>query len=142
MFIFGSVMNIAHRVFSCPETGEDCLAVITRKRLDAEATREVFLSIAEITESLGSCRVLIDLREGIHSIGYFAIFALLDEVQAGRRLLGNKIALLSNAAAEQYDQVFLLSVYLLNQRLQADVFFEINRAIRWLASDQQPPLQH
>jgi hypothetical protein len=62
VFSFSLKMKIQHKILACAETGEDYLAVIAWGRADLDVMREVFLSVAEITKSMGACRVLIDLR--------------------------------------------------------------------------------
>jgi hypothetical protein len=36
----------------------------------------------------------------------------------------------------------MLRVYLLNDGVDADTFYVVDRAVRWLTADKRPPLQH
>lgn len=135
-------MKIKHKVLSCGTTEEDCLSVAVCGRVDAEVMRELFTNIAEITESVGACPVLIDLRHGAYSMTRFEIYRLIEEFKPGLRLMNNRIALLSAPEIEHYDQLFIMSVYLLNQSVEADAFCQITRALEWLAQRRQPPVQH
>jgi hypothetical protein len=47
------------------DRGEDCLTVAASGQVNAELVREVFLKLAEITELLGACLLLVDLRQGV-----------------------------------------------------------------------------
>ena len=104
--------------------------------------RELFTSIAEITQSVGACPVLIDLRYSAYSMTPPEIRRLFDEFKPALRLMSNRIALLSAPEIEQYDQLFIMSVYLLNQSIEADAFCQMTPAVEWLAQRRQPPVQH
>jgi hypothetical protein len=135
-------MELEHKVLSCPETGEDYLAVIARGQVDAGAITEVFLSIAEITESVGACLVLVDFRFCEYDITYPEIDQLFREVKPALRLMHNRIALISAPAVHHYDQLFMLSVYLLDHGVEADAFCQANRALQWLEQKKQRPILH
>jgi hypothetical protein len=85
---------------------------------------------------------MLDLRSCRYSATYFEIYHLFHEIKPGLRLLHNRIALLSPAEAAEYDRLFMLSVYLLNEGVEADTFDEVDRAVRWLTAAKRPPLQH
>jgi hypothetical protein len=135
-------MALEYKVLSCPETGEDYLVIRARGRVDTGVIKEMFRSIAEITETAGACHVLLDMRCCQYWVTYFEIYQLFDEIKPGWHLLHNRIALLAPARAAQYDRLFMLSVYLLNEGVEADTFDEVNRAVRWLTKRRRPPLRH
>ena len=57
-------MDIETKFFSWPLTGEDHVTVIARGRIDVGGVKQIFLNVAEITQMLVGCGVLIDLRQG------------------------------------------------------------------------------
>jgi hypothetical protein len=136
------MMDIETRFFSWPLTGEDHLTVIARGQIDVEGVRRIFLNVAEITQMLVGGGVLIDLRRGRYRLTYRDICDLLNELKAALWPVHNKIALVSAPAFEQSDQLFMLSLCLSERGFQADVFYDIYRAIEWLAQKQKPPIQH
>jgi hypothetical protein len=135
-------MRLEHKLLGSAETGEDYLAVIARGQVDAATITEVFLSIAEITESVSACRVLVDFRFCEYDITPLEISDLFREAKPMQRLMNSRIALLSAPAVDRYDQLFMLSVYLLNHGVDADAFCQANRAIRWLEQKRQRPVIH
>ena len=86
--------------------------------------------------------VLIDLRQGRYRFTYRDVCGLLNELKPALWPVHNRIALVSAPAIEQSDQLFMLSLCLSERGLQADVFYDIYRAIEWLAQKEKPPIQH
>jgi hypothetical protein len=86
--------------------------------------------------------VLIDLRRGHYRLTYHDICGLLNELKQTLWPVHNRIALVSVPTIEQPDQLFMLSLCLAERGLQADVFYDIYRAIEWLALKEKPPIQH
>ena len=89
---------------------------------------------------LVGCGVLIDLRQGKYRLTYRDIDGLLNELKPALWRLRHRIALVSAPAIEQSDQLFMLSVCLSDQGLEADVFYDIYRAIEWLAHKKKAPV--
>jgi hypothetical protein len=136
------MMDIETRFFNWPLTGEDHLTVIVRGRIDVDGVRRIFLNVAEVTQMLVGGGVLIDLRRGCYRLTYRDVCGLLNELKPALWPVHNRIALVSAPAIEQSDQLFMLSLCLSERGLQADVFYDIYRAIEWLAQKQKPPIQH
>jgi hypothetical protein len=134
-------MDMETKFFSWGLTGEDHVTVIARGRIDAGGVKQIFLNVAEITQMLVGCGVLIDLRQGKYRLTYRDIDGLLNELKPALWRLRHRIALVSAPAIEQSDQLFMLSVCLSDQGLEADVFYDIYyRAIEWLAHKKKAPV--
>ena len=58
-------MDMETKFFSWSVTGEDHVTVIARGRIDVGGVKRIFLNVAEITQMLVGCGVLIDLRQGM-----------------------------------------------------------------------------
>src|SRR5262245_21908415 len=136
------MMDIETKFFNWPLTGEDHLTVIARGRIDVDGVRRIFLNVAEITQMLVGGGVLIDFRQGRYRFTYRGVCGLLNELKPALWPVHNRIALVSAPAIEQSDQLFMLSLCLSERGLQADVFYDIYRAIEWLAQKEKPPIQH
>jgi hypothetical protein len=89
---------------------------------------------------LVGCGVLIDLRQGRYRLTYRDIHSLLNELKPALWPLHHRIALVSAPEIEQSDQLFLLSVCLSDQGLEADVFYDAFRAVEWLAQKKKAPV--
>ena len=133
-------MDMETKFFSWPLTGEDHVTVIARGRIDAGGVKQIFLNVAEITRMLVGCGVLIDLRQGSYRLNYRNIYGLFNELKPALWPLRHRIALVSAPAIEQSDQLFMLSVCLSDQGLEADVFYDIYSAIEWLAHKKKAPV--
>jgi hypothetical protein len=133
-------MDMETKFFSLPLTGEDHVTVIARGRIDVGGVKQIFLSVAEITQLLVGGGVLIDLRQGSYRLTYRDIYGLLKELKPALGRLHHRIALVSAPTIEQSDQLFMLSVCLSDQGLEADVFYDIYRAIEWLAHKKKAPV--
>ena len=82
--------------------------------------------------------VLIDLRQGRYRLTYRDVCGLLNELKPALWPVHNRIALVSSPAIEQSDQLFMLCLCLSERGLAADVFYDIYRAIEWLAQKEKP----
>ena len=133
-------MDIETKFFSWPLTGDDHLTVIARGHIDVDVVKRIFLNAADISQRLLGCGVLIDLRQGRYRLTYRDIHALFNDLKPSLWPLHNRIALVSAPAIEQSDQLFLLSACLSDQGFEADVFYDIYRAIEWLAQKQKVPV--
>jgi hypothetical protein len=133
-------MDMETKFFSLPLTGEDHVTVIARGRIDVGGVKQIFLSVAEITQLLVGGGVLIDLRQGSYRLTYRDIYGLLKELKPALGRLHHRIALVSAPTIEQSDQLFMLSVCLSDQGLEADVFYDIYRAIEWLTHKKKAPV--
>jgi len=133
-------MDMETKFFSLPLTGEDHVTVIARGRIDVGGVKQIFLSVAEITQMLVGGGVLIDLRQGSYRLTYRDIYGLLKELKPALGRLHHRIALVSAPTIEQSDQLFMLSVCLSDQGLEADVFYDIPRAIAWLTHKRRAPV--
>jgi hypothetical protein len=135
-------MDMETKFFNWSLTGQDHLTVIARGRIDGAAVRQIFLNVVEITQVLVGGGVLIDLRQGRYRLTYRDINGLLRELKPALRALHNRIALVSTPAIEQSDQLFMLSFCLSELGFEADVFYDLYRAIEWLAQERRPPVQN
>jgi hypothetical protein len=135
-------MDMETKFFNWSLTGEDHLTVIARGRIDAAGVRQIFRNVVEITQVLVGGGVLIDLRQGRYRLTYRDIDGLLNELKPALWTLHNRIALVSAPAIEQSDQLFMLGVRLSELGFEADVFYDIYRAIEWLAQKRRPPVQN
>ena len=133
-------MDLETKFFTLPLTGEDHVTVIARGRIDVGGVKQIFLSVAEITQLLVGGGVLIDLRQGSYRLTYRDIYGLLKDLKPALGRLHHRIALVSAPTIEQSDQLFMLSVCLSDQGLEADVFYDIPRAIEWLTHKKKAPV--
>ena len=135
-----NTMDIEAGFFSWPVTGEDHVTVVARGHIEAEGIKKIFLDAAQINRMLVGRGVLIDLRQGSYRFTYRDIYGLFDELRPFLWPLHGRIALVSAPAIEQSDQLFVLSVCLSDQGLEADVFYDIPRAIEWLTQKKKAPV--
>lgn len=135
-----NTMDIEAGFFSWPVTGEDHVTVVARGHIEAEGIKKIFLDAAQINRMLVGRGVLIDLRQGSYRFTYRDIYGLFDELRPFLWPLHGRIALVSAPAIEQSDQLFVLSVCLSDQGLEADVFYDISRAIEWLTQKKKAPV--
>ena len=113
-------MDMETKFFNWPLTGEDHVTVIARGRIDVDGVKQIFLNVAEITQMLVGCGVLIDLRQGRYRLTYRDIYGLFNELKPALWPLHHRIAFVSAPAIEQSDQLFVLSVCLSEQGLEAE----------------------
>ena len=133
-------MDMETKFFSWPLTGEDHVTVIARGRIDVGGVKQIFLNVAAITQMLVGCGVLLDLRQGSYRLTYRDIYGLFNDLKPALWPLHHRIALLSAPTIEQSDQLFMLSVCLSDQGLEADVFYDSYRAIEWLTQKKKAPV--
>ena len=133
-------MDIQAGFFSWPVTGEDHVTVVARGHIEADGIKKIFLNAAQINRMLVGRGVLIDLRQGSYRFTYRDIYGLFDELKPSLWPLHGRIALVSAPAIEQSDQLFILSVCLSDQGLEADVFYDIPRAVEWLTQKKKAPI--
>jgi hypothetical protein len=94
-------MDMETKFFSLPLTGEDHVTVIARGRIDVGGVKQIFLSVAEITQLLVGGGVLIDLRQGSYRLTYRDIYGLLKELKPALGRLHHRIALVSAPTIEK-----------------------------------------
>jgi hypothetical protein len=133
-------MDIEAGFFNWPVTGEDHVTVVARGHIEADGVKKIFLNAAQINRMLVGRGVLIDLRRGSYRFTYRDVHRLFDELKPFLWPLHGRIALVSAPASEQSDQLFVLSVCLSEQGLEADVFYDIFRAVEWLAQKKKAPV--
>jgi hypothetical protein len=128
----GKVMDLQIKLFRWLSKGHHVIA-LTRGEIDIAAVAQVFAEVAEITQPLADCKILIDLRDSKYTLDPADIHTFTNELRTNVWPDGSKIALLSAPPKEQYDQLLMLSSCLSNRGCKVAVFYDANGAASWLA---------
>ncbi len=124
-------MRFQSKLFSWPEKGNH-LILIARGLIDIKECREIFDKIAEMTRLLVQCKVIVELADAMCEFQPVEIDAWLTGSKVNSSACSHRIALVSPAETEQYDQWLLLSRRLSERGFQVAVFRDIKTAISWL----------
>ena len=125
-------MDLQIKLFRWLSKGHHIIS-LTRGPIDIAAVVQIFAEIAEITQPLEDCKILIDLRDSTYTLDPADIQAFTNELRPNGWPDGSKIALLSAASREQYDQLSVLSSCLANRGFRVAVFYDANSSATWLA---------
>ena len=107
--------------------------MIARGLLDVSGFEAIFREIAETTQSLVSCKVLIDLQEATYRLEPPRIDAFVNGLRFDLWPQNNKVALVAGPEISLSDQLFILSNNLSNRGLKVAVFHNSKDAVIWLA---------
>ena len=125
-------MDLQIKLFRGLSKGHHIIA-LTRGAIDIAGVTEIFAEVAEITQPLSDCKILIDLRDSTYRLDAADIHAFADELRTNVWPDGSKMALLSAPSREEYDQLLMLSSCLSNRGFRVAVFYDANSAASWLA---------
>ena len=125
-------MNLQIKLFRWLSKGHHVIA-LTRGEIGIAAVAQIFAEVAEITQPLADCKILIDLRDSTYTLNPADIHTFTSEMRTNVWPDGSKIALLSSPSGEQYDQLSMLSSCLSNRGFKIAVFYDANSAASWLA---------
>jgi hypothetical protein len=122
-------MEILTKLFSWPDMGNHFI-MIARGLLDVSGFQAIFREIAETTQSLASCKVLIDLQDKLEPP---RIDAFVNGLRFDLWPQNNKVALVTGPEISLSDQLFILSNNLSSRGLKVAVFHNSKDAVIWLA---------
>jgi hypothetical protein len=125
-------MDLQIKLFRWLARGNHVIA-LTRGPIDMAGVAEIFAEVAEITQPLLDCKVLIDLRDSTYRLDPADIHTFANELRTDLWPDTNKIALVAAPSSAQYNQLFMLSVCLSNRGFKVAVFYDANGAASWLA---------
>ncbi len=119
-------MDMETKFFSWPLTGEDHVTVIARGRIDVDGVKQIFLNVAEITQMLVGCGVLIDMRQGRYRLTYRDVYGLFNELKPALWPLPsqNRLGVCAGDRA--------VGSTVLTQRLSLGAGFRSRRLLRYL----------
>jgi len=125
-------MDLQIKLFRWLSKGHHIIA-LTRGPIDIMGVVQLFAEVAEITQPLEDCKILIDLRDSSYKLDPADIQAFTSELRPNVWPEGSKIALLSAPSKEQYDQLMMLSSCLSDRGFRVAVFYDANSSASWLA---------
>lgn len=124
--------EILTKLFSWPDTGNHFI-VIARGLLDVSEFEAIFREVAETTESLLSCKVLIDLQEATYKLEAPTLEAFVNGLRFDFWPQSTKAAFVPARDASLRNQLLVLSNNLSNRGLKVAVFYNSKDAVIWLA---------
>jgi hypothetical protein len=125
-------MDLQIKLFRWLSRGHHVIA-LTRGPIDMAGIGRIFAEVAEITQPLPDCKVLIDLRDSTYKLDAVDIHTFANDLKADLWPDTNRIALVSAPSREQYDQLLMLSSCLSNRGFKVAIFYDANSAASWLA---------
>jgi hypothetical protein len=126
-------MDLQIKLLSSPDAGNHVI-VIAGGFFDLGGLELVFARLATTTKRFNDCKVVIDFQDTTCDLSASEINRFANGTAPELRLSASKIALVSIAETEQYDQVFMLSAFLANQGFPVSVFDDAKTAVRWLTA--------
>lgn len=124
-------MDLNVKLLRSPE-GRNHLIIIARGLIDVEGLKLIFRHAAETIQELFNCNVLVDFENANLTLSPPNIDVLISGLGPDLRLGNIKIALVSPAEIEEFEQLRVLCVSLCREDLRAAVFDNPDEAIRWL----------
>ena len=113
------------------------LIVITGGLIDAGGFRQIFRRIAEKSQSLPQCMIMIDLEDAELKLDPADFDAIASEFDSVQWQVANKIALVSSDAGK-FNQLVGLSQTLRNRGLNVAAFNGDKAAVEWLSGTIPP----
>lgn len=124
-------MDLNVKLLRSPE-GRNHLIIIARGQIDAEGLKLIFRHAVETIQELFSCNVLIDFENANLTLSPPDIDLLISGLGPDLRLGNIKIALVSRAESEEFEQLRVLCDSLCREDLKAAAFDNADEATRWL----------
>jgi hypothetical protein len=124
-------MDLNVKLLRSPE-GRNHLIIIARGLIDAEGMKLIFRHAAETIQELFNCNVLVDFENANLTLSPPNIDVLISGLGPDLRLGNIKIALVSPAEIEEFEQLRVLCISLCREDLRAAVFDNPDEAISWL----------
>ena len=124
-------MDLNVKLLRSPE-GRNHLIIIARGLIDVEGLKLIFRHAAETIQELFNCNVLVDFENANLTLSPPDIDVLINGLGPDLRLGNIKIALVSSAEVEEFEQLRVLCDSLCREDLRAAVFDNPDEATRWL----------
>ena len=124
-------MDLNVKLLRSPE-GRNHLIIIARGLIDVEGLKLIFRHAAETIQELFNCNVLVDFENANLTLSPPNIDVLISGLGPDLRLGNIKIALVSPAEIEEFEQLRVLCISLCREDLRAAVFDNPDEAISWL----------
>ena len=124
-------MDLNIKLLRSPE-GRNHLIIIVRGLIDAEGLKVIFRHAAETIQELFNCNVLIDFENANLTFSPPDIDFLISRLGPDLRLGNIKIALVSPAESEEFEQLRVLCDSLRREDLRAAMFYNPEEATNWL----------
>jgi len=124
-------MDLNVKLLRSPE-GRNHLIIIARGLIDAEGLKLIFRHVAETIQELFNCHVLIDFENANLTLSLADIDLLISGLGPDLRLGNIKIALVSPAESEEFEQLKGLCDSLCREDLRTAVFDNPDEATNWL----------
>ena len=125
-------MKFQIKLFRWPDRGNHVI-IIARGFINTDGLEQIFRNVAETTQSLVDCKVLIDLLDATYRFEAADINAFVSRLSSDSFPNNSKIALVSAREIEPYDQLHRLSTCLSPLGLKIAAFYDSNMAVDWLA---------
>jgi len=103
--------------------------------MDIVSLGRVFDKLLEATQSLPDCKILIDCQDCKCQVAPSELKQIERTLDLASWPAANKIAFVSSPDQGRFQELMSLSDYLLKQKVDVRVFYEMRNAINWLARD-------
>jgi len=113
-------------------SGGHYLIIITRGLIDARALEQIFREVATTSQALADCKILIDLADATVIFGPPDIHILVNGLGPDLLRPDIKIAVVSPAEIDEFEQLRVLSASLCSLGLKVAVFDNAKGAVIWL----------
>ena len=110
----------------------DHVIIITRGSIDIDGFKQIFRNVADTTQTLLDCKVLIDLQDSTYSLELADIRAFVDNLRPEFWPPTNRVALVSIPDPHHYSELRTLSMLLSNRAIKNAVFRDTKDAVSWL----------
>jgi hypothetical protein len=128
-------MDFQIKLFRWPDRGNHVI-LIARGETDMSGFHQMFQKVAEISQALFDCRVLIDLFDARYRLEPADVDSFVNGLRTARFPENHKVALVGAREIEQYNQLCMVSATLSNQGFKIAVFHDSKVAIDWLADSK------
>jgi hypothetical protein len=125
-------MNLEIKLLQLPERG-NYLIVIARGIIDPAELEQIFRQVAEKTQSLLDCKVLIDLDAADLRFEPADLQGLFHALAVDLSHPSVKIALVSSPKIDEFDRPDVLRASLSSAGLKVALFDDAKQAVAWLS---------
>jgi len=110
----------------------DHVIIITRGSIDIDGFKQIFRNIADTTQTLLDCRVLVDLQDSTYRLDLPDVRAFVENLRPEFWPPTNRVALVSVPDPHHYRELRTLSTLLSNRAIKNAVFKDTKEAVSWL----------
>jgi hypothetical protein len=125
-------MNLQIKTLLAVANGNYVIAIV-RGSVGIVGVRVLLDKLIEATQSVLDGKVLVDLQDAMFQLPASDFGQFIDKFDFTQWPHNNKVALISVAKGEQFQQLATLSESLAKQSLKIRVFYDSKEALNWLS---------